>query len=140
MRGMKALKKALDNGYARTFIIAAALFLFLYALAAQMNISGVWYLGGGEAPIVAPANVTKVSFNFDTDGLVDSVTLQFDNNLVAGTEIYVNLRNETGEVISSGSSTLGADLAANTDTTIDVNPNVKGSEVFYVDVTVESPP
>ncbi|MDW8023718.1 MAG: hypothetical protein RMJ15_08300 [Nitrososphaerota archaeon] len=64
MKGV--LEKAIQNRIIKTILAAAIVFILTYAIAAEMSISSVSYLGGGEADVTAPASINKVSWSIKT--------------------------------------------------------------------------
>lgn len=131
------------NRLVKTAVVAALIFGVTYALAATMDITGVGFLGGGEAAVTSPADVDKVKWVFSPPPppgrrRVVGVSLSFDGDLSAGTTIYVELLDGSEEVISEGSEILDSDLPAADSTVVDVDPSVFPKDIAKIAVTVVS--
>jgi len=121
--------------------VGLVVFIVSYALAVAMNISGVSFLGGGEANVSAP-NVTSVSWVFQRQGnrwVVVGVSLTFDDDLPAGSTIYVDLLNSNDETVAYGSLTLSSNLPSGNSITVNTSPAVRAQDIAKIAISVAGP-
>ncbi|MEM0235158.1 hypothetical protein [Thermofilum sp.] len=121
--------------------VGLVVFIVSYALAVAMNISGVSFLGGGEANVSTP-NVTSVSWVFQRHGnrwVVVGVSLTFDGDLPAGSTIYVDLLNSNDETIAYGSLTLSSNLPSGNSVTVNTSPAVRAQDIAKIAISVAGP-
>jgi len=121
--------------------IYLAAFLLTYTLAASMQLPTIPAIGGGEAEIVAPANVTSITWVMSSSPpwKVVGVELTFDNYLPAGTGIFVEVYQKVGgsyQMVAYGSTTLNSDLAQGTPVTVYFDSPQPASKLDKISVTV----
>jgi hypothetical protein len=131
------------NGKKRVAVAALvyiAVFVAVYALAAQMNVPSIPSLGGGEGEVTAPANVDSYSWVLEgTPVKVTGASLTFDEDLPSGTTIYLALLDDTDAVVASGSKVLTSELQEGQPTTVNTSPSVEAAAVYKIAVTVVCP-
>jgi len=99
---------------AKNLKVLAAL-LLAYALAASVQLPAIPAIGGGEAEIAAPANVESFRrvMSSSPPWKVVGVELTFDNDLPAGTRIFVEVYQKVSgdyQMVAYGNTTLNSDL------------------------------
>jgi len=118
-------------------LAVAIVALAVYGYAAMIQVQGVDKLGAGQGAVNAPPDVTDVKWILKADDqtYVDKVELTFSAELSAGSDVYVQLRNDQDAIISRGHTNLSEAAKV---VTVDVE-DVQASQVYKIDVTVIEP-
>ena len=118
-------------------LAVAIVALAVYGYAAMIQVQGVDKLGAGQGAVNAPPDVTDVKWILKADDqtYVDKVELTFSAELSAGSDVYVQLRNDQDVIISRGHTNLSEAAKV---VTVDVE-DVQASQVYKIDVTVIEP-
>lgn len=135
------MRIVLSRSVAYALAVGLVIFVVSYALAAVMNISGVTFLGGGEAAVSTP-NVSGVSWVLQRQGnrwMVVGVSLTFDEDLPAGSTIYIDLLDSSSNTIASGSKTLQSSLPKGQSTTVDISPAVRAQDIAKIAISIAGP-
>lgn len=131
------LRRSLVN----VLTVGLALFFISYALATTMNISGVTFLGGVQSQVSAP-NVSGVSWVLQRQGnrwMVVGVSLTFDQDLPAGSTIYIDLLDSSGNTIAYGSLTLSNSISKGQPVTVTTNPAVLAQQIASIAISLAGP-
>lgn len=120
----RRLKKMQKKNVAKIAIVAGLLFMLTYALAAELGLE-VGFVGSSTADVSGSYNMKIKSVVDRTPAkllTVSAVELKVDRPLTAGTEIYINVLDDSNVVIGSGQITLTNDVAKNGKITVTLTP------------------
>lgn len=94
----------------------------------------------GEGTITAPVSNANINLIPTSDGLkLDKVSVSFDQNLDAGSVIYVYAYDDNGTLLDSQSLQLNTQLTAGSATTIDFPNDPSMEQVASIKVIVLGP-
>lgn len=113
-------RKAFVTALLASLLVASALAVPLIQVVVQQ-------LGAGYADVLSPVNYAGVNHVFKIDNgqiYLDKVKITFDKDLPAGSYVRVELRDSSGNVLSSGEVTLQNDLSAGTPLVVDLSPDL----------------
>jgi len=121
-------------------LVYIAIFIAVYALAAQMILPPIPSLGGGEGEVTAPADIESYAWILEgTPVKVTGACMTFFGDLPCGTRIYLALLDDADVVVASGSKVLTSDLRESEVLTITTSPSVDAATVYKITVTVVCP-
>jgi len=109
---------------AKIAVVAGLLFMLTYALAAELGLE-TGFVGSSTADVSGSYNVkikSVVTRGFLGKFTVSAVELKADKALPAGTEIYVNVLDNVGDVIGTGQITLSSEVPKNGKITVTITP------------------
>ena len=109
---------------AKIAVVAGLLFMLTYALAAELGLE-TGFVGSSTADVSGSYNVkikSVVTRGFLGKFTVSAVELKVDDDLSAGTEIYVNVLDDSDVVMGTGQITLTSDVAKNGKITVTLTP------------------
>jgi hypothetical protein len=111
------------------------------ATSSLMQLPEIPKLGGGEAQVSSPAQISRIAWNIGYyNGLpkVDGVWITFADALPQSAELFVDLLNNHGQVVSSGGETLTSELPANTPVLVSTTPPASSSSIYKVRLVVSA--
>ncbi|MEM2130783.1 MAG: hypothetical protein QXZ70_09315 [Candidatus Bathyarchaeia archaeon] len=108
----------------KTAVVAGLVFIVAYALAAELIVDTVGYVGSGTKTIVDKYAVKVKSLvepvNNGDKFILTGVEIKVNATLPAGTDIFVNVLGSSG-VLTKGQKTLTSDVPKNTPIKIDLS-------------------
>ena len=123
-------------------ILVMSIFMVTYVFAATVDVTGVEFIGGGEAEVTSPADVDEVNWVLTTPGegwrQITGVIISFDGALSSSITIFVELLDSSEELVSEGNIILSRDLLADDSITTDVNPDIYPNVIVNIAIIVVS--
>ncbi|MEM2130689.1 MAG: hypothetical protein QXZ70_08845 [Candidatus Bathyarchaeia archaeon] len=131
---------------AKTAIVAGLLFILAYALAAQLTISEVGFVGSGTKDVSGSYEVklkavpTRVTGTKDV--YVNAIEIKCATDLPEGSKIFITILGASGAYLGSADTELTDDLTANHKLSISVTPanTIRPDQIqsYEVSIAVET--
>lgn len=120
--------------YIKVMLVAALIFVVIYASASEVNISQLGFVGSGTTSISNGYHVkTKfvIERSADKEIYVSGIELKFDREVTNGSSIHINFLDKNGEVIAYADYTTDAQSK---EFTVPLTPIIAGSKVHAENV------
>jgi len=116
-----------------------AIFLVSFALAVPVIQVVVQKLGAGSSVVLSPCNKAVVNYVFVVSNGkigITAVQVAFDQGILAGSRIRIELRDAQDNTLASADTTLSQDLSANTPIQISLSQSLGIQDILNLDHVV----